>query len=240
MVSVKWTWVLFVLFGFSATISHAAAPDVLGSSKLVAGKISPEGSMDDPRSQLHGWITASLSVLIPCLGLAYGVLISTCKEWTFKRQDLLGLMSLMASLCWWVLTATTITPSDGKSSSISTWLALFAVFIAKHRRLFRNGNRYLFTCLLGGLAFTTIIAGIAILMSEDMSRVKPPSMREFVVLALMVGPTVTTVWSWAAALIFQIVEGQSGSREQDPALALELELTNLRARAVPEDDVRSV
>jgi hypothetical protein len=222
MICVQWTRILFILLSFLANLAHATTSDVYEPPSLFDDKITSRVSVEDPRTELHGWVTAILSVLVACLGFAYSALISTCKEWTFKRQDFLGLMSLMAALSWWVLTATTDVPSDGKSASISTWFALFAVFIAKHRRVLRNGNQYLFACLLGGLTLTTTAAGIAILMSEDVSSTDLPSMRTFVMLAVVFGPTVTSIWSWVIMLVFQILEKQSRSSRSVRQDAVEL------------------
>jgi hypothetical protein len=166
--------------------------------------------VDDPRSQLHSWITTILSVLVICFGFGYSALISTYKkqEQTFGRQDILDLLTLMSSLCWWVISTTVVSPSDGRSGSISTWLALFAISVAKHRRELRKENAYLFTTLLGGLLVIAIVAAAIMLASEDTSLTKPPSMRDFVGLILMVGPTIATAWYWGVAFVFQRVEDQ--------------------------------
>lgn len=204
MNGVKWSRVLFISCGFLVSIAQASSE----MPELVGNELPARTSIEDPRSQLHGWITAILSVLVICSGFGYSVLISTYREQTFRRQDILGLMSLMASLCWWVVTVTVASPSDGKSGSVSTWIALFAVFIARHRHGLRNRNSYLFTSLLGGIIGTAFVAAVIMLASEDTSRTKPPSMGNFVGLAVTVGPTVATVWCWMAAFAFETVEGQ--------------------------------
>lgn len=181
--------------------------------ELPNNKPLPTTTVDDPRSQLHSRITTMISVLITLSGLGYSVRISASKnqKQAFRRQDILGLLTLMASLCWWVVTTTVASPSDGKSGSISIWLALFAISIARHRRGLRNENAYLFTSLLGGLIAMNFVAAVVMLAFEETSLKKSPSMRDFVGLTLTVGPTVMTVWCWVMTFVFESVEGHSES-----------------------------
>jgi hypothetical protein len=121
----------------------------------------------------------------------------------------------MASLSWGAITAMTALPNDGSVISACSWLALYAVYIAKHYRGLRNNNQYLFTSLLGGLAITSTTTMVVMLAWKDGSRGLSTSMEEFVRQALTVGPTVTTMWSWIVAFVLRKLEQQPCNGIQD-------------------------
>jgi hypothetical protein len=210
-----WCWLLMLpgavalpAHDTSKASSNPAAPLIDGNTLASTGK-------GDSVGKVHLGITLPISVAILGGGVLYIVWIFRLKQQQLDKQDFIWLMTLMTSLSLGALAAITALPNDGSVLSICSWLALYAVYIAKNYRGLRNSNQYLFTSLLGGIAITSTTTMVAMLASKDGSHGMSTSTEAFVRQALTVGPTVITVWSWVVAFVLRKVEQQPCSDTQD-------------------------
>jgi hypothetical protein len=209
--------------------SNPAAPSVDGNTLADTGT---EGSMNKTRL----WTTIILALAILGGGVIYIFRLFRLTLPPFERHNFPWLMSLMASLSWWAVAATRASPNYGSVLSICTWISLYAIYVAKHYRGLRNGERFVFTSLLGGLIATSVTAAIAMLAWKDPSRDLPASMEDFVRQALIVGPTVTTAWTWIACFTLREIEQQPGADPGNDMLPSDQVGTEL-ARFQLADDV---
>jgi lysylphosphatidylglycerol synthetase-like protein (DUF2156 family) len=227
-----WCWLLMLpsavalpAHDTSKASSNPAAPLIDGNTLASTGKGESVG-------KVHLGITLPISLAILGGGVLYIVWIFRLKKRQLDKQDFIWLMTLMASLAWGAIAAITALPNDGSVLSISSWLALYAVYIAKNYRGLRNGNQYLFTSLLGGLAITSTTTLVAMLAWKDGSRGMSTSTEAFARQALTVGPTVTTLWSWIVLFVFRELEQQPFNGTQDGN-----ELANMPTEQDPVNDV---
>lgn len=153
------------------------------------------GYSEDPLMKRLELMMVILPVVIAITGLSMCLWTLIRRDQPSKHRDFLWLMSFMASTCWWVFDASATGPSHGKSLSVATWVALLSNYWAYQYRGFRNGRRYVFTSLLGGVIVTAMIAAVAMLASEEKFKGKPPSMKDFARHILTLGPTIVTIWS---------------------------------------------
>jgi hypothetical protein len=117
-------------------------------------------------------------------------------------------MNFTASVSWWVLAATTHIGEQGSVVSVSTWLALTAIYTSRNHRGLRKGTWHLFVVLFGGLAITSLFA-LALPTANE------ASMERFIQNFLIVGPSVVTVWSWLAARGQRQLEGSANAVTQE-------------------------
>lgn len=190
----------------------AAVPLVAARSNegMVQDALPPEtepGGLHSPRNgqkeMLSTVFESTLAISPPLIligGIAVSVWILTREKRAFERQHFLFLMTLAASVSWWVLAATAPGGEQGNAVSISTWLALVAIYTSRNVRGLRKGTWHLFVTLLGGLAITSLSA-LALLTAKE------ASMERFIRNALIVGPSVVTLWSWLAARGQREIEG---------------------------------
>lgn len=97
---------------------------------------------------------------------------------------------------------------QGSIVSISTWLALAAIYTSRNDRGLRNGGWHVFVTLFEGLDLTCFLA-LALLTAKD------ASMEGFIRTTLTVGPFVVTVWSWLAARGQWQLEGSTDAVAQE-------------------------
>lgn len=97
---------------------------------------------------------------------------------------------------------------QGSIVSISTWLALAAIYTSRNDRGFRNGDWHVFVTLYGGLGLTCFLA-LALLTAKD------ASMEGSIRTTLTVGPFVVTVWSCLAARGQWQLEGSTDAVAQE-------------------------
>ena len=192
-------------FGGNLGLGLRNANDALGASVL---NIDP---VQNSLSDFYRWLT----ILLPPAFLLFGLLTSAWvllrdkgasnrQTTVSEKHNFCWLMTFMASVSCWVLSATTNGPSDGKSVAFSAWVALFAIYQSLNCRAFSHHKIYLFTSLLGGIIAGSIIAGAMIAPGHESRG------NAMVEQALVVSPTVLTAWSWLTANIQRGVENGQG------------------------------
>jgi len=195
------------LAGLCSTLIAAAVPLVTARANeapvrdALPPPIEPDGSNSSLNSQnaareaLRTVFQYALAISPPIIvvgGIAGSAWIVTREKRAFEEQYYHLLMTFTASVSWWTLATLTRTGEQGSIVSISTWLALAAIYTSRNFRGLRNGTWHLFVALLGGLALTSLLA-LALLPAKD------ASMEGFIRTSLTVGPSVVTLWSWLAA-----------------------------------------
>jgi hypothetical protein len=187
------------------------AEDVLPTVIELNGLHSPQNDYNAVK-ELLGTASQYILAFSPPLILIGGVVVSawilTREKRAFKPQQFLFLMTFTASVSWWVLAATTNIGDQGSVVSISTWLALTAIYTSRNHRGLRNGTWHLFVVLFGGLAITSLFA-LALPTANE------ASMERFIQNFLIVGPSVVTVWSWLAARGQRQLEGSANAVTQE-------------------------
>lgn len=143
-------------------------------------------------------------ILVIVIGLICVICILRARDRPPDEQRFLWLMTFGASISWWVTSATASGSSLGKTASISTWLALFAVYEARSYRMLRNRRMHLFTSLIGGV-MVAMAFGKSALGNTD--RLHPrKAMEEFVWQAVIIGPAMLTIWSCFVTWVFRQIE----------------------------------
>lgn len=199
---------IFTIAGLASKATALDIPrDAMFSSISGAPHETDNSNIGDFGSRpqaLHSIYRMSM-VLLPKLIILAGLV---CSLWILKagekpsgKQAFLWLMALGASISWWVTSATATGPSNGKSVSISTWFSLFAVYEATSYRALRDKKLHLFTSLLGGLSIAMVVGGIT---AQAFREALPGDIMEgFVRQAVIVGPTVMTIWSWCVTFVLR-------------------------------------
>ena len=179
----------------NATINESTTKEVLSTVTDLGGLQSLRNDQNAVREVMSTASQYMLAILPPLILLG-GTVVSawtlTREKREFERQRFLFLMTFTATVSWWVLAATGHSGENGGPVSISTWLALIAIYTSRNHRGLRNGTSHVFVTFLGGLTLTSLLA-LALLPAKE------ASMEGFIRTSLTVGPSVVTLWSWLAA-----------------------------------------
>lgn len=189
----------------TATSDEILAQDPVPTMTELGRLQSPRNDQNAVREAMSTVSQSMLAISPPIIlvgGVAGSAWILTREKGAFERQHFLFLMTLTASVSWWVLAATTPSGENGSNVSISTWFALAAIYTSRNFRGLRNGTWHLFVMFLGGLAITSLFA-LALLAAKE------ASMERFIQNFLIVGPSVVTMWSWLAARGQREIEGSA-------------------------------
>lgn len=195
----SWLFALFASFSCIALVAaqSTTAEALMDGNRMIAADL---GAPKPTQRVQYPVVKALDSVYRPIIAITPPLMLFAafaCSAWIltrdkrpFKQQKFLWLMTLTASISWLVLAATPDGPNDdGKSISISTWLALIATCGSRNHRGLCNGNWHILASILGGLVITVLLAALTDVRS----------MEAFVQHALTVGPSVLTAWSFLAA-----------------------------------------
>lgn len=179
----------------NATINESTTKEVLSSVTELDGLQSLRNDQNAVREVISTASQYMLAISPPLIllgGTVGSAWILTREKRAFERQQFLFLMTFTTSVSWWVLAATGRSGENGGPVSISTWLALIAIYTSRNHRGLRHGTWHVFVTSLGGFALTSLLA-LALLTAKE------ASMEGFIRNSLTVGPSVVTVWSWLTA-----------------------------------------
>jgi hypothetical protein len=195
----------------SASSKDVMVQDALPTVTELDGLRSPRHDHNAIRQALSTASQYMLAISPPLIlvgGVAGSAWILTREKRAFERQHFLFLMTFTTSVSWWVLAATTTSSGNGSTVSMSTWLALTAIYTSRNHRGLRNGTWHLFVVLFGGLAISSLFA-------LALPTVNEASMERFIQNFLIVGPSVLTVWTWLAARGQRELEGSTNAVSQE-------------------------
>lgn len=174
--------------------------------------------VQDTLSDFYRLATTLLPPTFVIFGLSVSAWVLLCNKEAYNRKTTVlpkhnfwGLMAFTASLTCWVVFATSGGPNNGKAVVFTAWAAFFSIYQSLNYRKFSHRNIHLFTSLLGGVIAASIVAGATVAPSQG-NRGKAMAEQ-----ALIVSPTVLTVWSWLTANIQRSVE--NGQRIHNAGLS---------------------